>query len=200
MSDAPPIVGSDHAGRAALGFSIARGVLARDRATALVRSFEARLASGSFGVALGRRLLALDNATQVVPELQALLDSSVFTPLAEGAIMIGCQVVIKPGRCPDHVYWHRDLEYASSSRRDGLTFWLALTDVTVDNGCLWYLPGSHRQDYELDPQPAAPVPVPMSVGDLAIHTRATLHRSGPNRSPNPRYALMLEWLPVDERA
>ena len=46
----------------------------------------------------------------------------------------------KPGQA-----WHQD-EYFIPTRARSLTaVWIALDDATVDNGCLWVLPGSHRR-------------------------------------------------------
>ena len=46
----------------------------------------------------------------------------------------------KPGQA-----WHQD-EYFIPTRDRSLTAaWIALDDATVENGCLWVLPGSHRR-------------------------------------------------------
>ena len=40
--------------------------------------------------------------------------------------------------------WHLDAPWWSFDDRRALTIWVALDDATVENGCLWYLPGTHR--------------------------------------------------------
>ena len=46
----------------------------------------------------------------------------------------------KPGQA-----WHQD-EYFIPTRDRSLTaVWIALDDATIENGCLWVLPGSHRR-------------------------------------------------------
>ena len=40
--------------------------------------------------------------------------------------------------------WHLDDPYWSFSSRDAISVWVALDDATRDNGCLYYLPGSHK--------------------------------------------------------
>ena len=45
----------------------------------------------------------------------------------------------KPGQA-----WHQD-EWAIPTRDRSLTGgWIALDDATVENGCLWVIPGSHK--------------------------------------------------------
>ena len=44
--------------------------------------------------------------------------------------------------------WHRDIRYWSFEREDLVSVWLALGEEEVDNGALWFVPGSHRQSFE----------------------------------------------------
>jgi ectoine hydroxylase-related dioxygenase (phytanoyl-CoA dioxygenase family) len=37
-----------------------------------------------------------------------------------------------------------DNPYWSFSSRDSISIWVALDDATLSNGCLYYLPGTHR--------------------------------------------------------
>jgi phytanoyl-CoA hydroxylase len=46
--------------------------------------------------------------------------------------------------------WHRDIRYWSFEREDLVSVWLALGDENVDNGALWFVPGSHRMAFEPD--------------------------------------------------
>jgi ectoine hydroxylase-related dioxygenase (phytanoyl-CoA dioxygenase family) len=40
--------------------------------------------------------------------------------------------------------WHQDLVYWPMNERGALSCWMALDDVRVENGCMWFLPGSHK--------------------------------------------------------
>ncbi len=40
--------------------------------------------------------------------------------------------------------WHLDNPYWSFSSRQAISIWVALDDATLANGCLWYLPGTHK--------------------------------------------------------
>ena len=39
--------------------------------------------------------------------------------------------------------WHRDMRFWSFEREDLVSVWLALGEETIDNGALWFVPGSH---------------------------------------------------------
>jgi ectoine hydroxylase-related dioxygenase (phytanoyl-CoA dioxygenase family) len=40
--------------------------------------------------------------------------------------------------------WHLDNPYWSFHSPDSITIWVALDDVTLENGCMWFIPGSHK--------------------------------------------------------
>ncbi len=97
----------------------------------------------------------------------------------------------KPGQA-----WHQD-EYFIPTRDRSLTaVWIALDDTTIENGCLWVLPGSHRRgvlyptheqsDPEFDCTVEAyafpyrdedAVPVEIPAGTALIFNGYLLHRS-----------------------
>ncbi len=41
------------------------------------------------------------------------------------------------------VRWHQDATFFETTPQSVTTFWFALEDATVDNGCLWVQPGGH---------------------------------------------------------
>ena len=41
--------------------------------------------------------------------------------------------------------WHQDEAYwLDMPDKRAVSFWVALQDVNVDNGCMWFVPGSHK--------------------------------------------------------
>ena len=55
------------------------------------------------------------------------------------------QLFCKPARHGGVVAWHQDYSYWTRTEpMEHLTCWIALDDSTRDNGCLQYIPGSHR--------------------------------------------------------
>jgi phytanoyl-CoA hydroxylase len=41
--------------------------------------------------------------------------------------------------------WHQDESHIPTRDRSLTAVWIALDDATVENGCLWVIPGSHRR-------------------------------------------------------
>lgn len=115
------------------------------------------------------------------------------------------QLFCKPPRHGGVVAWHQDYSYwTRTSPLAHLTCWIALDDATAENGCLQYIPGSHRWD--LLPKPALagtmdaiqsvlteeqkaafePVAIELPRGHAAFHHPLMLHGSSANRSDRPR--------------
>ena len=107
-----------------------------------------------------------------------------------------------PGR-PDAVFhWHQDQAYwIDTDDRRTATCWLAVDDSTVENGCMQFLPGSHREPVrahrplhgdrsashtlvtDLRPEDVMK-PVEIRRGDITVHNEGVLHGSGGNFSAN----------------
>ena len=101
---------------------------------------------------------------------------------------------------------HQDHTFLWTDPPSATGFWFALEDATLDNGCLWALPGGHAEPprkrfhrvpgggaaYEiLDDRPlpeAGMVPLPAPKGTCIVLHGLLPHRSGPNRSPRSRQA------------
>jgi len=107
--------------------------------------------------------------------------------------------------------WHQDLAYwpATPDTRTA-SFWLAIDDSTVENGCLQFLPGSHREPElrrhrpllgdredshtlvaEVDPERDKFVPTPISRGDVTVHHERVLHGSRGNTTAGWRRAYVI---------
>jgi phytanoyl-CoA hydroxylase len=102
----------------------------------------------------------------------------------------------KPGQA-----WHQD-EYFIPTRDRSLTgAWIAMDNATVENGCLWVIPGSHKHgiiwpqrehdDRRFDCTGEAiyfpytdddAIPVEVKAGSIVFFNGYLLHRSLPNRA------------------
>src|SRR5579862_4550050 len=90
--------------------------------------------------------------------------------------------------------WHQDDGYTAVTPSPYLTLWLALNDATLENGCIWVLPGSHKKGLVTHRQspiglvchdsndPDQGIPVPVSAGSMAVFQSLTMHKSGVNVS------------------
>ena len=120
------------------------------------------------------------------------------------------QLFCKPAKHGGVVAWHQDYSYwTRTAPMQHLTCWIGLDDATKDNGCLYYIPGSHKwglldkpelagdmeglMDYLTDEQKAEfkPVPIEMKKGYGAFHHPLMVHGSYENRSVNSRRAFVL---------
>ncbi len=109
------------------------------------------------------------------------------------------QAVIKPPEKGLSFGWHQDSGYKVTKPLQYITCWTAISDTTLENGCIWVLPKSHKlgliphyrdhaagetKPVSLDETGA--IPVPMKAGQVAIFSSLTLHKSGPNTSNTTR--------------
>jgi phytanoyl-CoA hydroxylase len=130
------------------------------------------------------------------------------------------QIIFKQPRIGGEVGWHQDASFFVTTPMTVTTFWFALEDATLDNGCLWVEPGGHcgargvlREQYlcegrdpalphsgqlrmqALDstpwPDTAGAVALPVPAGTLVVFHGLLPHYSAPNRSPRSRLAYTL---------
>ncbi len=101
----------------------------------------------------------------------------------------------KPGQA-----WHQDEFFIPTRDRSLTGGWMALDDATVENGCLWVIPGSHRpaviwpdhrhddRRFDCTGEASFPykdeeaVPVEVRAGSIVFFNGYLLHRSLPNRA------------------
>jgi ectoine hydroxylase-related dioxygenase (phytanoyl-CoA dioxygenase family) len=107
--------------------------------------------------------------------------------------------------------WHLDNPYWSFSTSNAISIWVALDDATLSNGCLYFLPGTHKEaTYENSgiTQEMAdlfgvypdwirrdPLPAPMRAGDCSFHNGLTAHGAGANMTPYRRRAMTCAFMP-----
>lgn len=123
----------------------------------------------------------------------------------EGMTLDFDQLLAKqPGREDAVFAWHQDQAYwINTDDRRTATCWLALDDSTIDNGCMQFLPGSHREPVrphrpagtsreeqhtlvtDLRPDDVLR-PVPIRRGDITVHNEGVLHGSAGNRTSDSR--------------
>jgi len=109
---------------------------------------------------------------------------------------------------------HQDQSYFQVFPQDDLvTAWIALDEATIDNGCMCYVPTSHKHGiFDIEPDPDRPVhhipktnglslpePVscPVPAGSIIFHHGCTLHNSADNNTNTWRKALILHFATSD---
>ena len=111
------------------------------------------------------------------------------------------QAVIKPPRTGARLAWHQDSGYLATEPLEYVTCWTAISRASVDNGCVWVIPGSHRGgllEHRLDPATGQKVPdvgadaqrralaIEAEPGQVAVFSSLLLHMSGPNTTGQAR--------------
>jgi len=118
-------------------------------------------------------------------------------------------VIMKPAGSAGPTPWHQDEAFGDPGLDyHEISFWLALQDVDEINGCMSFVPGSHRRgvvphahsggdpkvhavDCSAAFDPALAVSCPLPAGGCTLHTTTTIHGAGPNRSAAPRWAYVV---------
>lgn len=112
--------------------------------------------------------------------------------------------------------WHQDEAFIPTRDRSLTGAWLAIDDATVDNGCLWAIPGSHRRGviYPLRPHgsdewdvtpgaygfpedEASAKAIAVKSGSLVVFNGYLLHGSHKNRSAGYRRALVNHYMSAE---
>ncbi len=114
------------------------------------------------------------------------------------------QFLAKPPREGARTPWHQDEAYWGRNLDErGITCWMPLHDVDVENGCMHFLPGGHRLGVLTHRQPenvqsdllfcevdeARAVACPLELGGVTFHHGKMPHMTPPNRSDRWRRAL-----------
>jgi hypothetical protein len=124
-----------------------------------------------------------------------------------------CSFFIKEAGSKSYVSWHQDLNYWGLDGDDEVTAWYALTPATVDNGCMRFVPGSHRrkdvrhvdtfapdnlltrgQEIAVEVDEAAGVDVLLRAGQCSFHHGHMFHASGPNRTSARRLGFAIRYV------
>jgi phytanoyl-CoA hydroxylase len=213
----PTAAGSDLAARYHRdGYVVLADALSAGEAQAL-REEAVRICRGELGVVEGVQPPADDEPDELVVrrylcihfphKLSELMSAMLTHPVVVGALtrLIGPDVkamqsmlFIKSEGRPGQA-WHQDELFIPTRDRSLTAAWIALDDATVENGCLWVLPGSHRPgvlypdrdhhdprfdceveayDFPYRDQDAVPVEVP--AGSVVLFNGYLLHMSLPN--------------------
>jgi len=142
----------------------------------------------------------LDMVSQLIGGDVALWNSSFFA---------------KPARTGSRTPWHQDGQYWAMRPLATCTMWVAVDDATTENGCLRFIPGSHKdrkiRHHQINNGPGLAlnqeVPIEeidetrvfdlvLEAGQVSLHDVYLLHGSEPNRSDKSRRGMTLRFMPT----
>lgn len=164
------------------------------------------------------KILQLANPSQSIPGWQghpylARLEAAARQLVGDDVAYGYDQLIYKPAHNPTEVLWHQDAGYGwpGEAGRRSVTCWLALDVVSLDMGCMQFIPGSHRQGIvehrsagdrnpinnalvaEVDATRA--ISMAFGPGDATFHHGRTLHYTGPNLTDRPRRGVTTHFWP-----
>lgn len=142
-----------------------------------------------------RQVVASERLTGILADL-----------IGPNVILYWDQAVYKKPEKPRRFPWHQDTGFVFVEPQAYVTIWLALMDVTVENGCPQLVPGLHRQGtlhhYYVDPLgfecfPAHPdaTPAELGAGSAVVFSSLTPHMTGPNTTREVRKGYVLQYAP-----
>ena len=134
--------------------------------------------------------------------------------LGPDLLLWSAEFFIKGANTDKIVSWHQDLTYWGLGETDDeITAWIALSDVTVESGCMKFIPGSHQhkllphrdtfdadnllsrgQEVAVEVDENDAVNVILKAGQVSLHHGRIFHASGPNRSAQDRIGLVFRYL------
>ena len=125
---------------------------------------------------------------------------------------------IKERGSQTYVSWHQDLRYWGLDTNELVTVWLALSDASLESGCMHVLPGSHRgellphkdefepnnlltrgQEIAVEVDAEKTVAMSLEAGEMSLHNVRLAHASGPNQSTERRIGLSLHYMPTSTK-
>ena len=127
----------------------------------------------------------------------------------------GTNFFIKEPQDDAFISWHQDSTYWGLSHPDVMTAWVALSDVTIENGAMRMLPGSHLldqlthvdtfaannlltrgQEVQVDVDESKVVDLPLKPGEMSLHHVRIVHGSNPNPTDTRRIGLAIRYVPT----
>ncbi len=114
---------------------------------------------------------------------------------------------------PAYISWHQDGTYWGLTSTQVATAWIALTDSTVENGCMRVVAGSHKrpilphketwaknnllsrgQEVQVEVREEDATDVVLASGEMSLHHVNIIHGSNPNRSDGRRVGFAVRFI------
>ena len=112
-----------------------------------------------------------------------------------------------------YVSWHQDSVYSGWHLTPSVSAWIALTDSTLESGCMRVIPGSHRQglqphvelktvnnllergeQVQMAVDEGEVVDLVLRAGQMSLHHNTVIHKSNPNVSGARRIGFIVRFV------
>jgi len=133
--------------------------------------------------------------------------------LGPDIILWASTIFAKPPKVGQEVPWHQDGHYWPLKPLAATTVWIAIDDATPENGCMRYIPGSHRSgilSHHLDERRDVALSQAiqsslfdeslakddaLAAGQMSLHDVYLIHGSNANTSGKRRAGLTFRYMP-----
>jgi len=157
---------------------------------------------------IGHALHDLDPTFDRFSRAPALAELAADLGLVE-PLLLQSMYIFKQPQIGGEVICHQDATFLYTNPITVTGFWFALEDATRENGCLWVVPGGHRQGLkkrficegagrtrfeQVDASPideSGAIPLEVPAGTLVVLHGLLPHKSAANISPRSRHAYAL---------
>jgi hypothetical protein len=113
---------------------------------------------------------------------------------------------------PDSILWHQDGYYWGLSAPRLVSAWVALTDSTIENGCMRVVAGTHKKEVlpharssrekntrlslevAVDVDEARATDVILKAGEMSLHHPYIIHGSNPNQTDEKRIGFAIRFV------
>lgn len=143
---------------------------------------------------------------------QRLLDA-VESLIGPNLRIVVCQGMYKPPHTGDEIQWHQDDYYFRVDKTNAVvSCWLTFDDATIDNGCMWVIPGAHKHMVEHQDAPGGQggyyipgmdettaMPIELKRGQCMLHHGLMPHRTLANTTDVHRRALAIHYMDATAR-
>ncbi|HLY54907.1 MAG TPA: phytanoyl-CoA dioxygenase family protein [Stellaceae bacterium] len=150
------------------------------------------------------------------PLFELCLSPAILDPvealLGPDILMFYTFMIAKPPGVGAEVPWHQDGHYSPHRPLNGLSVWIAIDETSPENGCLRFIPGSHRHgliphykeerrnvstNHNIDRQhfdPDSAVDACLKPGQFTLHGVFTIHGSNANTSGKRRAGYVIDYM------
>ena len=160
---------------------------------------------------LSNSFLEIGKNNEIVSQVKKILGPDV--------ILWGMHIMHKPAKTGKKIPWHQDGVYWPINPKATCSVWIAITDVDTNNGCMQFIPKSHKigvvphlqenkvkndgelkgsLDLKVDEKSfnqEDAVNCIINRGQVSFHDTYMLHSSDANFSNNSRKAMVLRYMP-----
>jgi len=165
--------------------------------------------------------LAIGQANSLLPFVDEITRSqAVLNPVKEilgpNILVWNSSFFIKEPNTKDFISWHQDLTYWGLTDSHEVTAWIALSEASIQSGCMKFIPGSHTgsivehkdtfhennllsrgQELAVEVDEADAVNVVLQPGEMSLHHGQVFHGSHFNQSADRRIGLAIRYITPD---